>query len=159
MIENLGTIAKSGSKVLRMDFIDFFLIFLQITLSRNIIYPSGITYLPTGRTNHSYKGCQNTEDTFIVSLIITFCCRNSWKPFPRSPEILAAASLVSLEWASTRRSWWRRRWRCTHSPTSRAVRPSAGPLMGKDTYHGGTKFLMWTLRFQIQDRVHWFSSM
>lgn len=39
MIENLGTIAKSGSKVLRMDFIDFFLIFLQITLSRNIIYP------------------------------------------------------------------------------------------------------------------------
>lgn len=27
MIENLGTIAKSGSKVLRMDFIDFFLNF------------------------------------------------------------------------------------------------------------------------------------
>lgn len=134
MIENLGTIAKSGSKVLRMDFTDIFCFFQPFTLHRNIIYHVGITCLLTGRTNHSCKGCQNTLDTFIVNLIITWHCRNSWKPFPRSPEILAVASSVSLEWASTHRLWWRRRWRCTLSPTSRAVRPTAGLLMGKDIH-------------------------
>lgn len=143
MIENLGTIAKSGSKVLGMDFIWIFWIFQQFTLHRNIIYPVGITSLLTGRTNHTCKCCQHTVDTFIVKLIITWVCRNSWKPFPRSLEILAVASSVSSEWDSTRRSWWRRRWRCTPSPTSRIIRPSAGPLMGKDTYHGWQSFTWW----------------
>lgn len=107
MVEHLGTIAKSGSKVLAIH---------------------ETVFLSLVEIIEQYSTCEGFWDVTKYYLWIN---RNSWRQFLISLVMLAAASLDSLELAFILRSWWQRKWKFTHSPISPELRLTAGLQMGK----------------------------